>query len=140
MLKWWPTLLFGLAAFFFFDYYSLKEPKKIVMLDEGCLIQSLYFQQAIQAKEMLEEQLWTRVLCIYFYGQITGHAVTVFVHKNITWVYDPNRGSFPVANYPLYDPLMIAEICFPKLVIRKAYYIEPTLLLHYQHNPFKLVW
>jgi hypothetical protein len=110
------------------------------MLDEGCLIQSLYFQQAIQAKEMLEEQLWTRVLCIYFYGQITGHAVTVFVHKNITWVYDPNRGSFPVANYPLYDPLMIAEICFPKLVIRKAYYIEPTLLLHYQHNPSKLVW
>lgn len=54
--------------------------------------------------------------------------------------YDPNRGSFSVANYPLYDPLMIAEICFPKLFIRKANYIEPTLLLHYQKEPSKLIW
>lgn len=140
MLKWWPTLLFGLAAFFFFDYYSLKEPKKIEMLNEGCLIQSLYFQQTIQAKQMLEDYMWSRVLCIYFYGGIAGHAVTVFVYKNITWVYDPNRGSFPVANYPLYDPLMVAEICFPKLFIRKAVYIEPTLLLHYQNESSRLIW
>lgn len=139
-MKWWPTALFALAAFFFFDYYSQKESKKIEMLDNGCLVQSLYFQQAIQAKEMFHEQVWSRVLCIYFYGGITGHAVTVFVYKNITWVYDPNRGSYPVANYPLYDPLMIAEICFPKLFIKKAYYIEPTLLLHYQKESSKLLW
>jgi uncharacterized membrane protein YoaT (DUF817 family) len=140
MLKWWPTLLLSLAAFSFFDYYSLKEPKKYTMLNEGCLVESLYFQQAVHAKEKLEGQIWSRVLCIHFYGTITGHAVTVFIHKNITWVYDPNRGSFVVANYPLYDPFMIAEICFPKLVIRKAFYIEPTLLLHYQPEPSKLGW
>ena len=140
MFKWWPTILLALAVFFFFDYYSLKEPKKLEMLDEGCLIQSLYFQQAIQAKEMLGDQIWSRVLCMYFYGGIAGHAVTVFVYKNVTWVYDPNRGSFPVAHYPLYDPLMISEICFPKLFIKKAYYIEPTLLLHYQKEPSKLGW
>jgi hypothetical protein len=139
-MKWWPTFLFGLVTFFYLDFYTLKGPKTVTMLSEGCLVQSLYFQHAIQAKQMLEEQLWTRVLCIYFYGQITGHAVTVFVYKDITWVYDPNKGSYPVANYPLYDPLMIAEICFPKLVIRKAYYIEPTFLLHYQYEPSKLVW
>jgi hypothetical protein len=140
MLKWWPTLLLSLAAFSFFDYYSLKEPKKYTMLDEGCLVESLYFQQAVHAKEKLEGQIWSRVLCIHFYGTVTGHAVTVFIHKNITWVYDPNKGSFVVANYPLYDPFTIAEICFPKLVIRKAFYIEPTLLLHYQPRPSKLVW
>ncbi len=140
MLKWWPTLLFGLAAFFFFDYYSLKEPKVYTLLNEGCLVHSLYFQQAIQAKEMLGDKIWTRVLCVYFQGTIGGHAVTVFINKNITWVYDPNHGSYPIANYPLYDPLTIAEICFPKNVIRKVHYIEPTLLLHYQHDSSKLMW
>jgi hypothetical protein len=139
-MRWWPTLLFGLAIFFFLDFYSLKEQKKYTMLNEGCLVHSLDFQQAIQAREMLGDQIWSRVLCVFFYGGIDGHAITVFIHKNITWVYDPNKGSYPVANYPLHDPLMIAEICFPKLFIRKVYYIEPTLLLHYQHEPSKLVW
>jgi hypothetical protein len=131
-MKWWPTLLLAIAAFFFFDYYSLKTSKKYEMLDNGCLIQSLYFQQVIQAKQILDEYMWTRVLAIQFYGMVEGHAVTVFIYKNITWVYDPNRGSFPVAHFSLYDPLMIAELTFPKLSIKKAYYIEPTMLLHYQ--------
>jgi uncharacterized membrane protein YoaT (DUF817 family) len=139
-MKWWPTLLFGLAAFFFFDYYSLKEPKKYELLKDGCVVESLYFHHAIQAKEKLDDYIWSRVLCIFFYGMVEGHAVTVFVYKNITWVYDPNKGSYKVTNYPLYDPLMIAEIAFPKLFIKKAYYIEPTLLLQYQHEPSNLVW
>jgi hypothetical protein len=138
MLKWWPTLFFGLAIFLFFDFYSLKKTTKYEMLDDGCLVHALYFQQTIQAKEMLEEFMWTRVLCIHFYGMVEGHAVTVFVYKNITWVYDPNKGSFPVAHFSLYDPLMIAELAFPKLSIKKAYYIEPTLLLHYPYDPSKI--
>lgn len=138
MLKWWPTIIFGLAVFFFFNYYSLKEPKKFEMLDEGCLVQSLYFQQTIIAQKMLDPHMWSRVLAIHFYGKL-GHAVTVFIYKNITWVYDPNRGSFIVARYPLYDPLTIAEICFPNVSIKRAFYIEPTFLLHYQKEPSKLV-
>ncbi len=108
------------------------------MLDDGCLVQSLYFHQSIQAKHMLEGYMWTRVLCIFYYGMVEGHAVTVFVYKNITWVYDPNRGSFPVAHFPLYDPLMIAELAFPKLYVKKAYYIEPTMLLHYPKKDVQL--
>jgi hypothetical protein len=133
-MKWWPTILLAVGLFFYFEYYSVRVPLKYEMLGDGCLVQSLYFQQAVQAKQMLEEQMWTRVLCIHFYGMVEGHAVTVFVYKNITWVYDPNRGSFPVAHFSLYDPLMIAEIAFPKLSIKKAYYIEPTMLLHYQRS------
>jgi hypothetical protein len=129
-MKWWPTALFAVVMFLLFSNYNPKEQQKYVMLNDGCLVHALAFQQAIQAKETLDEYLWTRVLCIQFYGMVAGHAVTVFVYKNITWVYDPNRGSFPAANFPLYDPLMIAEISFPKLSIKKAYYIEPTLLLH----------
>jgi hypothetical protein len=139
-MKWWPTALLALALFFYFEYYSPKETKKYVMLDDGCLIHSLYFQQSIQAKEMLEEFMWSRVLCVHFYGMVEGHAVTIFIYKNITWVYDPNKGSFPVANYPLYDPLMVAELAFPKLFVKKAYYIEPTLLLNYTPGSSKLVW
>jgi hypothetical protein len=139
-MKWWPTALFALVVFFFLGNHSLKENKFIELLDDGCLVQSLYFQQTLLAKEMLEEFMWARVLCVHFYGMVEGHAVTVFVYKNITWVYDPNKGSFPVARFPLYDPLMIAEIAFPKLLIKKAYYIEPTMLLHYQKEPSKLVW
>jgi hypothetical protein len=139
-MKWWPTLLFGLAVFFFLDTYTTKEKKFVNLLDDGCLIQSLYFQQTQLAKEMLDEFMWSRVLAIHFYGMIEGHAVTVFVYKNITWVYDPNKGSYPVAHFPLYDPLMIAEIAFPKLSIKKAYYIEPTLLLNISPKSSKLVW
>lgn len=139
-MKWWPTLLFGLAVFFFLDTYTTKEKKFVNLLDDGCLIQSLYFQQTQLAKEMLDEFMWSRVLAIHFYGTIEGHAVTVFVYKNITGVYDPNKGSYPVAHFPLYDPLMIAELAFPKLSIKKAYYIEPTLLLNIPPKSSKLVW
>ena len=140
MLKWWPTLLFALAAFYLLGTHTVKERKFIELVNQGCLIQSLYFQQAKLANEILNQYIWTRVLAIQFYGMVEGHAVTVFVYKNITWVYDPNRGSFPVAHFPLYDPVMIAEIAFPKLEIKKAYYIEPTLLLNIPPKSSKLVW
>jgi hypothetical protein len=139
-MKWWPTALFALAFMLFLGNYTLKEKKFIELLDDGCLVQSLYFHQSILAKEMLEQFMWTRVLCIHFYGMIEGHAVTVFIYKNITWVYDPNKGSYPIAHFPLYDPLMIAELAFPKLSIKKAYYIEPTLLLNIPPKSSKLVW
>jgi hypothetical protein len=137
-MKWWPTALFALAAFFFLGTYSIKEKKFIELVNQGCLIQSLYFQQAKLASEILDQYMWSRVLAIQFYGMVEGHAVTVFVYKNITWVYDPNKGSFPVAHFPLYDPVMIAEIAFPKLYIKKAYYIEPTLLLNIPPRSSKL--
>ena len=129
--------MIAVAAFFFFDYYSLKETKEMTMINDGCFVQSLYFQHAVQAQQTLNDIVWSRVLCIHFYGKL-GHAVTVFIYKNVTWVYDPNRGSFPVARCPMYDPLTIAEICFPKLIIKEAYYVEPTLLLHYQNDAFTM--
>jgi len=138
-MKWWPTALFALVFFFYLGTYNVKEKKFIELVNQGCLVQSLYFQQAKLASEILDQYIWARVLAIQFYGMVEGHAVTVFVYKNITWVYDPNRGSFPVAHFSLYDPLMIAELAFPKLHIKKAYYIEPTLLLNYYPGSSKLV-
>lgn len=136
-MKWWPTLLFASAIFFVLFTYTKKEEKFFEMLDDGCLVHSLYFQQTILANHMLDDYMWSRVLCIQFYGKL-GHAVTIFIYKNVTWIYDPNRGSFPIANYPLYDPYDAAEIAFPKLPIKKAYYIEPTFLLHYSNRHFNM--
>jgi hypothetical protein len=127
MNKVWPAFLLT-VLFFVFLSYPKTEPQLFTELSEGCLVLSMHYRLAIEANNILEPYLWTRVLAIHFYGKV-GHAVTVFIHKNVTYVYDPNRGSFVVSAYPLYDPLAIAEICFPKLVIRKAYYIEPTMLL-----------
>jgi len=139
-MKWWPIAILASLILYFIGNYNLKENKYVEMLDDGCLVQSLYFHQSTMAKEMLEQFMWTRVLCMHYHGSIEGHAVTVFIYKNITWVYDPNRGSFPVAQFPLYDPLMIAELAFPKLFVKKAYYIEPTLLLNYTPGSSKMVW
>lgn len=136
-MKWWPTALLAVVIFFFLDFYRLKQTQELTMIHDGCFIQSLYFQHVIQAQQILDQYIWARVLCIQFYGKL-GHAVTIFIYKNVTWIYDPNRGSFPIANYPMYDPRMAAEIAFPKLIIKEAYYVEPTFLLHYQNNAFTL--
>lgn len=127
MSKVWPTFLLT-CLFFTFLAYPKKEPQVLLELKGGCLVLAMHYRLALQANETLEPYLWSRVLAIHFPGKI-GHAVTVFIHKNVTYVYDPNVGSFVVAGYPLQDPLAIAEICFPDLVVRKAYYIEPTMLL-----------
>lgn len=132
-MKWWPIFFLCVVMMILFANHTPKEKKEFEMLENGCLIYSLHFKNAFEAKELLGENIWSRVLAIHFYGKV-GHAITVFVYKKNTFVYDPNLGTYPIANYPLYDPLMIAEICFPKLIIRKAYYLEPTFLLHYQTN------
>lgn len=137
-MKFWPIFLLCLAVMFFFANYTPKEKDSYKMLDNGCMIYAIHYKNALEAKAMLGEDIWSRVLAIHFYGTL-GHAVTVFVYKNITYVYDYNLGTYPIANYPLYDPMTIAEICFPRLPIRKAYYIEPTFLLYYKSdNTFKI--
>lgn len=140
-MKWWPTVLFCVAMLFLFANYTPKEKGKLDSLEDGCLVYSLYYRNSILAQEMLGKTMWSRVLAIHFHGQL-GHAVAVFVYENNTYVYDPNRGSFILAPYPLYDPVTIAEIVFPKMPIKRAYYLEPTMLLHYRNkakeDPFKI--
>lgn len=92
---------------------------------------------AMEANEMLAPYLWSRVLAIHFYNKV-GHAVNVFVYKNFTFVYDPNIGSYPIYERPIYDPLQLAEILYPKIPIKRAYFLEPTFLLHYQTNSFQI--
>lgn len=125
-----PILLLVILVLFLTANHKINQERLFDQLENGCLVYSLHHKFVLEAQERLEPYLWTRVLAIQFRDSLAGHAVTVFIYKNVTFVYDPNRGSFPVAGYPLYDPLMIAEVCFPKLFIRKAAFIEPTLTLN----------
>lgn len=133
-MRWWPTLL--LIAAFFLCVPDFKEPEYID-LNEGCMIYSLHHKMVMEANKMLEPYLWSRILAIHFPNHI-GHAVNVFIYKNITFVYDPNIGTFPLYERPIYDPLQLAEILYPRIPIIKAYFIEPTLLLQYQSNSFRM--
>ena len=125
-----PIVLLVVLVLFLTANHKINQDRLFDQMDHGCLIYALEYKYALEAERRLSPHLWTRVLAVHFYGALTGHAVTVFVYSNITFVYDSNRGSFPVAFYPLYDPLTIAEICFPKLVVRKAAFVEPTITLN----------
>lgn len=130
-MKWWP-IFFLVACFVFFlpNYTEFEEPD-LLLLDDGCLIYSLHHKLAMQANDLLKDKLWSKVLAIHFYGKV-GHAVNVFHYENFTYVYDPNVGTYPLYERLIYDPLELAEIIYPKIEIKKAYFLEPTFLLQYQ--------
>lgn len=103
------------------------------MLSDGCMVYALEYKMAMEANSKLAPYIWSRVLGIYFYDK-TGHAVTVFVYKNYTFVYNPGVGSYLLYDRPIYDPLQLAELIFPYENIRSAYFTEPTFLLQYQQE------
>jgi len=130
-MNWLPLVI--LVAFFVFIIPNYKEFEKpeLKILPDGCVVYSIYHKMALEANEKLEPYLWSRVLAIHFYNKV-GHAVNVFVYKNNTFVYNPGLGTYPIYERPIYDPLQLAEIIFPDTPIRRAYFLEPTLLLQYQ--------
>lgn len=130
-MKWWPIFLLLAAFIFFLPNYKESEAPSLIELSNGCLIYSLTHKMVMESNEMLEPYLWSRVLAVHFPNKI-GHAVNVFVYKNNTFVYDPNVGTYPIYDRPIYDPLQLAEIIFSDIPIKKAYFLEPTFLLQYQ--------
>lgn len=130
MIKTIPVFLLVLCFFLFLPNYQDKEQKIFYELENGCLVYALHLKMTLDSQERLQPYLWTRIIAIQFQG-LLGHAILVFVYKNITFVYDPAQGSFVVARYPLYDPLTIAEIAYPKVTIKSAVFLEPTITLNY---------
>lgn len=133
-MKWWPIFILAICFILFLPNYKESEAPYLMELANGCMIYSLTHKMVMESNKLLEPYLWSRILAIHFPNKL-GHAVNVFVYKNYTYVYDPNIGTYPLYNRPIYDPLQLAEILYPDVPIRKAYFLEPTLLLHYQMNP-----
>lgn len=130
MLRWVPVIILVACFFMLLPNYKAGEEKIFHELENGCLVYSLHMKMIMDANERLEPYLWTRIIGIEFRGFL-GHAILVFVYKNMTFVYDPAKGSFVVARFPLYDPRTVAEIAYPKVEIKNAFFLEPTLTLHY---------
>lgn len=130
------VLPFLLVVLFFTLIPNYKPGEEILFeqLSNGCLIYALENKFLLDANERLQPYIWSRILSIQYYGKV-GHAIHVFVYKNMTFVYDPAMGSYCISRYPIYDPLTIAEITYPDLPIKSAKYLEPTLLLNVPYRP-----
>lgn len=130
MIKTIPIFILVTCFFLFSPNYKKGEEKILHELENGCLVYALHLKMTLDSQKRLQPYLWTRIIAIQFQGTL-GHAILVFVYKNMTFVYDPARGSFVAASYPLYDPRTIAEIAYPKLIIKTAVFLEPTITLTY---------
>lgn len=131
MLKFLPAFVLFFLFYFLVLGHQHKEVKIVHQLENGCLVYALHHKMIIEANERLQPYLWSRIIAIQFNGAILGHAILVFVYKNITFIYDPAKGSYVAAAYPLYDPVQLAEIAYPKLFISSAKFLEPTITLNY---------
>lgn len=112
--------------------YSTKPVEEDFVLNNGCLIYAIQYQHAIKAKNILNESdVWAKIIMFKVLGAESGHAVTVYVYKNSTYVYDPGFASYQLSQFPVYNPYKIAKMMNPLSEIAWAEYAENVLL----YNP-----
>lgn len=112
--------------------YSSKPVEEDLILENGCLIYAIQYQYNLKAKNILEESdVWAKIIFYKVKGARAGHAVTLYIYRNSTYVYDPAFASYKLAEYPIYDPYKIAQIMHPMNKILWAEYAESVML----YNP-----
>lgn len=112
--------------------YSTKPPEEDIILNNGCLIYAIQYQYALEAKNILNESnVWAKIILYKVQGARSGHAVTLYIYKNSTYIYDPAFASYQLAQYPIYDPYKIAQWMHPMNKIAWAEYAENVML----YNP-----
>jgi CDP-glycerol glycerophosphotransferase (TagB/SpsB family) len=112
--------------------YSIKHEKEDIILNNGCLIYAIQYQYAIEAKNILNESnVWAKILLYKLKGEKSGHAVTLYVYKNKTYVYDPAFASYQLSEFPIYNPYKIVQLMHPLSKVLWAEYAENVLL----YNP-----
>jgi hypothetical protein len=112
--------------------YSTKPVEEDIILNNGCMIYSIQHQHAIKAKNILNESnVWAKIIMFKVLGAKSGHAVTVYIYQNSTYVYDPAFASYQLAQFPVYNPYKIAKMMNPLSEIAWAEYAENVML----YNP-----
>ena len=129
MTRWLPMLILVVVFFFLLPSYKKDRGQIMHEIENGCLVYAMHLKMVIDANERLQPYLWSRIIAIQFKGEL-GHAILVFVYKNMTFIYDPAIGSFVAARYPMYDAQQLAEIAYPNTTVLKAHFLEPTLTLN----------
>ncbi len=112
--------------------YSTKPSEEDIILKNGCLIYSIQYQHALTAKNILNESdVWAKILLYKLKGEKSGHAVTLYVYKNSTYVYDPAFSSYQLAQFPIYEPYKVIQLMHPMSKILWAEYAETVMF----YNP-----
>ena len=116
----------------FLPNYSTKPQEEDIILSNGCLIYAIQYQYALQAKNILNESnVWAKILLYKIKGARAGHAVTLYVYKNSTYIYDPAFASYQLSHFPIYNPYKIIQLMHPASEVLWAEYAENVLL----YNP-----
>lgn len=112
--------------------YSTQPLKEDIILNNGCLIYAIHYKHALEAKNILNEaNVWAKVILYKVKGAKAGHAVTLYIYKNSTYVYDSAFASYQLTEYPIYDPYKITQMMHPLNKIQWAQYAENVML----YNP-----
>lgn len=112
--------------------YSTKPLEEDFILNNGCLIYSIQYQYALKAKKILgDSEVWAKIILYKVKGAKSGHAVTLYIYKNSTYIYDPAFASYQLAQFPIYDPYKITQMMHPLDKIEWAEYAENVML----YNP-----
>lgn len=112
--------------------YSTQPVKEDLILNNGCLIYAIKYQHALEAQNLLNDSnVWAKILLYKVVGAKSGHAVTLYIYKNSTYIYDPGNTSYQLAEYPIYNPYKIVKMMHPINDIAWAEYAENVLL----YNP-----
>lgn len=112
--------------------YSIKPQEEDYILNNGCLIYAIQYQYALEAKNILNESnVWAKILLYKLKGAKSGHAVTLYIYKNSTYIYDPAFASYQLAQFPIYEPYKVIQLMHPMSKILWAEYAETVMF----YNP-----
>jgi hypothetical protein len=65
----------------------------------------------------------------------SGHAVVLYIHEQVSFVYDPAQGSFQIAEFPIYSPERVARALYPTKRVLWARYGETAMLYQMAGDP-----
>lgn len=83
----------------------------------------------MKAGELLDEvEVWNKMIFLKTGRMKSGHAVLLFIHHNVTYAFDPGRGTFTLSYFPIYDPWDVAELLYPFEDVIFAKYAETAMI------------
>jgi hypothetical protein len=136
MRLFFATLTFVLLLGVIPNYDVTPAPEDLI-LENGCVIYALNYKKVLKAGYLLNEvDIWNKMIFLKTSKMTAGHAVLLFIHGNITYAFDPGRGTFTLAYYAIYDPWDIAELLYPGETIIFAKYAETALIYQMSGIPY----
>lgn len=135
-MRFFFSILGCVAIFIFFAEQPKKPLDEDLILENGCLIYSLHFKRALRAGEILDEsEVWNKLIFFKVEGMDSGHAVVLYIHGQISYVYDPAQGSFQIAEFPVYSPERVARSLYPGKRVIWARYGETAMIYQMGGDP-----